>query len=216
MDQSEITDPENDFRTQALIHDIECFIDELYSRTRDKSAVQQICNGREPDGEELGQEPERFVVEHFIKPVLETLGYDYLPQPRGLPGLGDSTPDFHLTNVDVPTILGEVKSPGNPKKARRESFEYLTEIDSRIAAGISTDGIVWTLHWAVGGNQPKWDENSHLGIPINRIRKERIGGGDHHKDRRQLRRELHSFVDSFGRRAIVDRADEFNGNPNSS
>lgn len=210
MTQSGITDPENDPRAQALIHDIEHFIDELYARTEDTGTVQSICDGERPNGTDLSQEPERFVVEHFIRPVLDTLGYDYRPQPRGLSGLGDNTPDFLLTNVAEPIILGEVKPPGDPTRARSESFEYLTEIESRMAVGISTDGLAWYLHWAVGGNRPTCEKESHLGTPINRIRKERLGSGAHHRDRRELRKELYPFVEAFSRRGIMDQAAKFN------
>lgn len=62
---------------------------------------------------------------------------------------------YLIANVDDPLVIVEVKTPNEISDAQQESFDYLTDLDSRVAAGISTDGFTWNLHWAVGTNGTK-------------------------------------------------------------
>lgn len=89
-------------------------------------------------GRKLGQEPERFVEDHLIFPILETLGHSVLARPvqyapRWTHGRG--IPDFALTTIPIATakehdirLFGEAKPPNKLHYARDDVTEYLKKI----------------------------------------------------------------------------------------
>lgn len=94
--------------SRKLLHDIEAFIDEIGRRSCTAHLQAVTSDGKFLKGRKLGQEPERFVEDYLIFPILETLGHSVLARPvqyapRWTHGRG--IPDFSLTTI--PTATGK-------------------------------------------------------------------------------------------------------------
>ncbi|MDL0138807.1 hypothetical protein PNP85_04720 [Halobacterium salinarum] len=91
----------------------------------------------------LGQTPERCVEDALIWPILETLGYEYTPQPYYPVGDSDEQPDFRIDNLSE-TVIGENKSVNNFETAQGDIEGYLDS--RRYEYGLSTDGFRWGMY----------------------------------------------------------------------
>jgi hypothetical protein len=148
------------------------------------------------DGKTIQQAPERFIEEHLIKPVTAVLGYEYRPQPKGVPGIEEEIPDFSVKNTDR-TIIGELKKPNKIEDGRREAFEYLQKTTARPVVGISTDGITWILHSAKDEDtSPKYTYHQSFRDELRTLRAE-YKYGSSIESAHEFRSELAQFVDKF-------------------
>jgi hypothetical protein len=152
---------------RQLLHNVEAFIDEVETRSCTAHLQGVMHDGKFLKGQELGQEPERFVEDYLIFPVLETLGHSVLARPvqyapRWTHGRG--IPDFALTTVPTATakkhdicLFGEAKPPNKLHYARDDVKEYLKKDLDFDAIAVLTDGIQWEL-WVRPRNEPLADD----------------------------------------------------------
>jgi len=128
-----------------LVACIEAFLDEFERRdvpTERLSAV--IEDGDELQGEDIGQQPERFVEDHLVFPVLDVLGYEVTPRPNSVAvGDEDEYPDFRVDNLSE-SVIGENKSVNDVATARMELRSYLNAEQHEY--GFATDGLEWGVY----------------------------------------------------------------------
>ncbi|WP_049970547.1 hypothetical protein [Haladaptatus cibarius] len=202
--QTQIDDRGNNLRAGKLFEILEEFTTKLEQRNGADYA-KSILNGKTLTGTKIGQNPERFGEKHLIKPSLKALGYEeYRPQPTGIPGIERKAPDFQLDpDREDFVIIGEIKKPNEILSARKESFDYLNEID-RPAAGIATDGFKWILHTTQGeDSRPRYHRQREMERPIKRLRLEYFYDDSGRKNRRQIREDLSHLVKDFEKRAVL-------------
>lgn len=107
-------------------------------------------------GKHLTQEPERFIEDHLVFPLLkQALGYSLRPRPKQYaprwPKSG-GIPDFCITSIPVDVAMqndlrffGEVKPPKKIERARSDMKEYLDSDLDIHAVAILSDGFDWEL-----------------------------------------------------------------------
>ncbi|WP_147441161.1 hypothetical protein [Halorubrum sp. Atlit-26R] len=201
MDQSDFDKPQNDPRAQRVIRSIERFATEFDRRVPREHAHEVLYESTQLEGEVIQQGPERFIEEHLIRDVAEALGYQYRPQPKGYTGLGDDTPDFTITNVDV-TVIGELKAPNKIEKAQSESISYLDRAEDRPLVGIASDGWTWIKYTAQKDEQPTFSDHCSLRKVIRDIAREQAVDRSPRRDRSELRERCYDFVSAFSAEEI--------------
>lgn len=149
--------------SRALLNDIEAFIDEVGTRGCTTHLESVTSDGTYLKGSKLSQKPERFVEDHLIFPVLQTLGHTVRPQPiQYAPkwNHGRGIPDFALTTIEPDVakehgvrLFGEAKPPNKLDYARQDVNEYLRKDLDFHAIAVLTDGINWEL-WIRPRNEP--------------------------------------------------------------
>lgn len=183
--------------SQKLVREVEEFVRVLNNQAGEKHTARVILDGAILQGRELEQRPERFIENKLIDPVMRALGYEPRFQPTGFDGLNGRYPDFTALNLDV-TNIGEVKTPGKIKNARKESFEYLTMATDRPIIGIATDGFVWILHTATKSDtQPTYTHHVALHDLFRKIRREQTQSKAKRQSRPHLRDLAQDFVSQF-------------------
>ena len=146
-----------------LLRNLEAFIDTIGDRNCTAHLESVTTDGKYLKGRNLGQQPERFVEDHLIFPILQTLGHTYRPRPiQYAPKWthGRGIPDFSLTTVPTATakesgvrLFGEAKPPNKLHYALDDVEEYLKKDLDFHAVALLTDGIEWEL-WIRPRNQP--------------------------------------------------------------
>jgi len=201
MDQSDFDKPQNDPRAQRVIRSIERFATEFDRRVPREHANEVLYKSIPLEGEVIRQGPERFIEEHLIRDIADALNYQYRPQPKGFNGLGDDTPDFTITNVDV-TVIGELKSPNRIERAQSESIGYLDQAEDRPLVGIASDGWTWIKYTASEENQPMLSDHCSLRQVIRDVAREQAVNKSPRRDRSKLRSRCYDFVNAFGAKEI--------------
>jgi len=201
MDQSDFDRPQNDPRAQRVIRSIERFATEFDQRVPREHANEVLYDSVPLEDGIICQGPERFIEEHLIRDVADGLGYQYRPQPKGFEGLGDNTPDFTITNVDV-TVIGELKAPDGIEKSRAESVHYLDQAEDRLLVGIVSDGWTWIKYMARKGEKLTLSDHCSLRQVIRDIAREQSVDRSPRRDRSKLRKRCYGFVSSFGAEEI--------------
>jgi hypothetical protein len=157
-----------------LAHDIlrvlEEFIDEIGAREC-TAHFDKVVDGKYLlKGKHLIQEPERFIEDHLVFPILRrALGHSLRPRPKQYapkwPRSG--VPDFCVTSVPIDTakqndlrLFGEVKPPKKIENARNDMAKYLDSDLDIHAIVMLTDGFKWEL-WV----RPKGTSVAELGAP---------------------------------------------------
>jgi len=123
---------------------IKAFLGEFDQRdvpTRPVTAV--IEDGDDLAGSDIGQQPERFVEDHLIFPILDSLGYEVTPRPNSVAVGDDEYPDFRIDNLPE-HVIGENKPLNDAATARAELRAYLDTAHHDY--GIATDGFEWGLY----------------------------------------------------------------------
>ncbi|QLC35680.1 hypothetical protein EFA46_015600 (plasmid) [Halarchaeum sp. CBA1220] len=155
---------DHDPLAQSLLHVLESFIDEIGDRGCTGHFDKVIDGNFYLKGKHLIQEPERFIEDHLVFPVLEqVLGYSIRPQPKQYaprwPRAG-GVPDFCITSISIEEAMqrdlrffGEVKPPKKLDRACDDMVEYLDRDLDVHAIAILTDGFDWEL-WVRPRNQP--------------------------------------------------------------
>lgn len=153
-DQNTTLDEHSDL-SRALLKDIEAFIDEVGARGCTAHLESVTSDGKYLKGSKLGQPPERFMEDHLIFPVLQTLGHSVRPRPiQYAPkwNHGRGIPDFALTTIAPDTakehgvrLFGEAKPPNKLEYAKEDVKEYLQKDLDFHALVILTDGVEWEL-----------------------------------------------------------------------
>jgi len=153
--------------SNRLLRNLEEFIDAVGDRNCTTHFESVTTDGKYLKGNDLGQKPERFVEEHLIFPVIESLGHSFRRQPvqyapRWSHGRG--IPDFSLTTIPTTTakdfdlrLFGESKTPNKLEYARGDVEEYLKKDLDFHAVALLTDGITWEM-WIRPRNQPLEDD----------------------------------------------------------
>lgn len=164
-DDSSLDDHSN--LSRELLNDVENFVKEIGTRSCTTHLKNVTDDGHYLKGRKLGQEPERFIEDNLIFPVLQTLGHSVIFRPvQYAPkwAHGRGIPDFCLTTVSVQEakqnnlrLFGEVKTPNKLQYARDDVREYLQKDLDFHAAVILTDGIEWEL-WLRPRHEPLAEE----------------------------------------------------------
>lgn len=102
----------------------------------------------------IGQEPEIFMKNQLIRPLLENFGYTYVsePQVKKIYTSNESRPDFRLLspkNKDR-IIIGEVKKIGSINSAVLQLKNSYLKTLNKGDFGIATDGVCWKLYHNTG------------------------------------------------------------------
>lgn len=155
--------------SRKLLHNLEEFIDEIGVRRCTSHLESVTTDGTVLEGKQLGQEPERFIEDNLIFPVLQTLGHSIRARPvQYAPRWGHErrVPDFSLTTVPTDQaqktgirLFGESKPPNKLYNAREDAREYLEKDIDFHAIVILTDGIEWEL-WIRHRQQELRDEHT--------------------------------------------------------
>ena len=134
------------------------FVDEIGKRNCTGHFDKVVTGKHFLKGRHLIQEPERFIEDHLVFPLLEgPLGHEIRPRPKQYaprwPRQG-GVPDFCITTIPVAAamdanlrVFGEVKPPKKLERGRKELVEYLNGDLELDAVAILTDGFDWEL-WA--------------------------------------------------------------------
>jgi len=151
---------------RRLLNDVEAFVDEIGSRSCTSHLEAITTDGKFLKGAKLSQEPERFIEDYLIFPVLRTLGHSVLPRPiQYAPrwNHGRGIPDFCLTSIPVSVakendlrLFGEAKPPNKLEYAREDVRDYLQKDLDFHAVAVLTDGLNWEL-WTRPRNEPLSD-----------------------------------------------------------
>ncbi|MFC5973967.1 hypothetical protein ACFPYI_21820 [Halomarina salina] len=136
----------------TVVRQLERFVDEI-GRRNATAHFSSLFDGRYLKGRELLQRPERFVEDHLVFPVLESLGHSVRPRPvQYAPRWPkrSGVPDFALTTVPIPEaqakdirLFGEVKTPNKITYAREDAREYMSRDMDLNALMVLTDGFEW-------------------------------------------------------------------------
>lgn len=155
--------------SRKLLNDVEAFIDEIGVRGCTSHLEQVTHRDKLLKGRKLGQQPERFVEDNLVFPVLRSLDHSIRPRPKQYAprwNLGRDIPDFCLTTIPPETakdqdirLFGEVKSPNKLHYAREDIREYLAKDLDFHAVTVLTDGIQWEL-WLRPKEQPLEDDDT--------------------------------------------------------
>lgn len=132
----------------------------------------------------IAQKPQDFLSQFLIEPLMQTLSYDYIVEPRrsridAEQGLPEFFPDFRLVpqNIDSvsPLILGEIKPPGGVFRASKQLTEDYLDGLPGTAYGIATDGIVWRAYQSEESDWVTLD-TSHVNTRrlLHRIRRDMV------------------------------------------
>jgi hypothetical protein len=140
MDSATVEDAVSDLFTC-----IEAFLDEFEDRKIDTERLTAVIeNGDKLRGADIGQQPERFVEDHLIFPVLDALGYEFTPRPNSTSiGDEDEYPDFRVDNL-TESVIGENKSINDAATAKTELRSYLNAEQHEY--GFATDGFEWGVY----------------------------------------------------------------------
>ena len=124
---------------------VEGFLNEFERRgvsTKRLTAV--IENGDNLQGTDIGQQPERFIEDHLVFPILAALGYEVTPRPNSVAvGDEDEYPDFRVDNLSE-SVIGENKSINDAATAKTELQSYLNAEQHEY--GFATDGFEWGVY----------------------------------------------------------------------
>lgn len=162
MGNHETTLDEHSKLARDLLQTLEDFVDEIGDRGCTAHLDSVLEDGKYPRGRNLIQEPERFVEEHLVFPVLRDLGHTLRPQPKQYAprwSKQSGIPDFALTTVPIATakeqelrLFGDAKAVNKIEKARTDAKAYLQSDLDYHAVLLLTDGIDWEL-WLRPQNQ---------------------------------------------------------------
>lgn len=205
VEQSDLADKRNDPRAQNVVRAVERFVRVFKERGGDHAADVMLGDS-ELEGEEINQEPERFIEDNLIEPVADALNLNIRFRPRGFEGLGDRIPDFTALNLGVENF-GEVKPPGGINTARAESVEYVSMATERPIACIATDGLTWILYTAEEGENPAYTSHKRIDEIIQKLRKEQSYERADLRSRPRLRKEAYELASEFSKSAIEGRFD---------
>lgn len=207
MDQTDLDDPGNDARASPIIRVIENFLQTMVDRAGEDHA-KAVKHGGSLDGGKLKQKPERFIEEYLIKDCISLLGYeDYRPQPRGISGLKDQTPDFRLVDANQ-LVIGEIKNPNDIQTARKECREYLLDVEQP-AAGIATDGFSWYLYLTDRNGTVTRRYTERIRDSVNKLSLEHFYSKGTRRERRALREQISEFSNRFEKSAIESQLEDF-------
>lgn len=162
------------------------FCEELNSRLstltqRGPSTLDVFEEEQDLKAEYIGQETHTFLRQFLIGPIVESLGYSFLIEPRPAQierviWSDDVYPDLRLLprnwpeNEPVPTIIVEHKMFGRYKYASKELREdYLQKADKPVF-GIATDILRWGTFEVTNDGEINPLERASLGRPLRKIR----------------------------------------------
>lgn len=200
-----------------LLQDLESFITTIGKRNCTAHFDVVTTKGKYLKGRPLGQKPERFIEDHLIFPVLQTLGHSLRPRPvQYAPRwqAGGGIPDFSLTTVPTTTakdigvrLFGESKTPNKLQYAQNDVAEYLKKDLDFHAIALLTDGIEWEL-WIRPRNQPLKEEyapyrRASLRSPLTEIKIRNIENGEYQSHKVREKIDTDAFTE-FTVSSIVD------------
>jgi hypothetical protein len=148
------------------------FVDEIGRRSCTSHFDKVVTGKHHLKGKNLLQEPERFIEDHLVFPLLEEpLGHTLRPRPKQYAPRwprNSGVPDFCLTTIPIEVamdadfrVFGEVKQPKKMEWARRDMREYLNKDLDLNAIAILTDGFEWELWIRPRGETIGEDDDPH-------------------------------------------------------
>lgn len=153
-----------------ILQVLERFIDEVGRRGCTAHFDKVVADNYELHGRHLVQEPERFIEDHLVFPMLEdAFGFSIRPRPKQYAPpwpKRSGVPDFCVTSIPVQTamqndlrVFGEVKRPKHIEVAEDDMEQYLKDEENLHAIGILSDGFTWQL-WVRPKGEPADKEES--------------------------------------------------------
>jgi hypothetical protein len=163
MPDRETTLDDHSALSRKLVKNIEAFVDEAGSRGCTAHLEMVTTNENYLKGSNLTQQPERFVEDHLVFPILRTLGHTIRPRPvqyaprwssgRGIPDVAITTVPVETAQEDDLRLFCEIKPPNKLQYAKEQVKTYLQKDLDVDAFVILTDGIEWEL-WIRPRNEP--------------------------------------------------------------
>lgn len=203
--------------SRRVLHRLEDFVDEIGERRCTAHLDSVLDNGKYLHGRNLVQEPERFIEDHLVFPILRGLNHTLRPQPKQYAprwAKQSGTPDFALTTMPIKTarthdvrLFGESKSLNKYHYAQEDAKNYLRSDLDYHALILLTDGIEWEL-WIRPRNSPLEDSytpyvSASLETPLKAIRgrnKQNESYSSH-----EVRKKIdESSIDNFTSSAVLD------------
>lgn len=172
MTNRSTTFDDHDPFSNNILHVLEDFIDEIGVREC-TAHFDTVVDGKYfLKGQNLIQEPERFIEDHLVFPMLrQSFGYSLRPQPKQYAPRwprGGGIPDFAITSLPIEAarqhdirFFGEVKPPKKMENARNDMENYLDSDLDIHAIAILSDGFDWEL-WI----RPKGESIVDLNNPL--------------------------------------------------
>lgn len=153
------------------------FIDEIGNRGCTGHFDSVLADGHFLKGKNLRQEPERFIEDFLVFPMLEgPLGHGVRPRPKRYAPRWprrSGVPDFCLTTIPIEDamaadmrVFGEVKPPNKMKWARQDMRDYLNEDLDLDALAILTDGLEWEMWVRPRGESIPEDNEAHAKVSL--------------------------------------------------
>jgi hypothetical protein len=169
------------YRTLSVLED---FVDVVGERQATAHLKGVVSDGKYLKGKHLGQAPERFIEEHLIFPLLETLGHEIRPQPVQYAPRWPSggRPDFAVTTLPPAKakdrgirVFGEAKPINKIHYARDDVAEYLAGDQDFDAVVFLCDGLTLEC-WVRHRNEPIDDDDdpaarAELGRALERVQR---------------------------------------------
>lgn len=154
-----------------ILRVLEAFIDEVGRRNCTGHFDKVIADRFELHGRHLVQEPERFIEDHLVFPMLvDAFGYSIRPRPKQYapPWPRSGVPDFCITSIPIVEamnndlrVFGEVKRPKHLETAEEDMKTYLKNEEDLHALGILSDGFNWQLWIRPKGESIESLDNPH-------------------------------------------------------
>lgn len=156
MSDHPTTIDDHDPLAYKILRVLQDFIDEIGDRGCTGHFDKVVDDRFYLKGKHLTQEPERFIEDHLVFPILErALGYSLRPRPKQYaPRWPKSSgiPDFCITSIPIGVAMqndlrffGEVKQPKKIENARNDMEDYLDSDLDIHAIAILSDGFDWEL-----------------------------------------------------------------------
>jgi hypothetical protein len=159
-----------------ILHSLEEFIDEIGDRGCTSHFDKVVADKYELHGRNIVQEPERFIEDHLVFPILRNaFGLSIRPRPKQYapPWPKSGVPDFCVTTIPIQTamqndlrVFGEVKRPKHIESAEDDMVQYLKNEENLHAIGILSDGFTWQLWVRPKGEPADKDESLHTEISL--------------------------------------------------
>jgi len=122
------------------------FLTKMYQDGRPNLVHAVLLGDHKPTNSDLGQNPEEYLEDNLIWPILDTLGVNFIKRPYQDTGSHGVWPDFRINNLQGKDLIGENKAPNEFQSGVKEVSDYLDRRSIGADYGIATDGLRWGLY----------------------------------------------------------------------
>lgn len=143
----------------AIWDALDTFLQEMDRVGRPNLVHAVLLDGHKPTNKDLGQNPEEYVEDNLIWPILNILGIQFTKRPFQETGRHGVWPDFRIDNLQGKELIGENKAPNEFHSGEKEVADYLDRRSIGADYGIATDGLRWGLyHLNISGDVAQFRE----------------------------------------------------------